>query len=140
MSIERVFIDTNILLSGLAFDGNQARVLDRGLKHEILLVLCDRVLLEARSTGVRKFPRILTSLEDFLDEAACEFVSRPEESLIERARSLVRDPKDAEILASILASNPDVALTGDKDLLTDEVKAIAPTCTCAEYLQRLKEA
>lgn len=137
MRPERVFIDTNVLLSGLAFDGKQARVPDRGLKHEVLLVLCDRVLLEARSTGIRKFPRILTSLEDFLDEAACEFVSRPEEALIERARSVVRDPKDVEILASILASKPDVALTGDKDLLTVEVKALAPVCTCAEYLARL---
>ena len=41
------------------------------------------------------------------------------------------------IFAGILLAMPDFALSGDKDLLTDEVRAIAPVCMCAEYLEKL---
>jgi predicted nucleic acid-binding protein len=83
-----------------------------------------------------KFAPYLPRLDEFLEEANYESVPEAGPQLISAAAGLVRDPDDASILASILMSKPDVALTGDKDLLTDEIRAIAPTCTCAEYLQR----
>ena len=69
-----------------------------------------------------------------------EATPQPARADVEASATLVRDPDDAPILASILLAKPDFALTGDKDLLTDEVRAVAPVCRCVEYLQGLSEA
>ncbi len=137
MSIDRVLVDTNVVLSGVLYQGNEARVLDMALRAEVRLVLAEAVVFETRSVLANKFPEKQDEFERFLQRVEAEHIPYPDDMELGEATGRVRDPKDVPILASILASKPDVALTGDKDLLTDEVKAIVPTCTCAEYLQRL---
>jgi putative PIN family toxin of toxin-antitoxin system len=140
MQPDRVFVDTNVLVSGTAFKGNERELIRMGVAGIVKLVLADAVILEARRVIRDKFPEYESGLDWVLTKADYHPVPRPSPRQITAAARLVRDPDDAAVLASILASNPDVALTGDKDLLTDEVKAIAPMCTCAEYLRRLGEA
>ena len=137
MSIRRVFIDTNVLLSGLAFGGNEATVLRLAAANQVRLVISQAVLRETRSGIDRKFPQLAGDLEDLLSKVSWESVDYPDAEAIASASRLIRDPNDAPILASIILAKPDFALTGDKDLLTDEVKAIAPVCTCADYLRSL---
>jgi putative PIN family toxin of toxin-antitoxin system len=139
MRPDRVFVDTNVLVSGIAFRGNEYDLLMLAKAGQVRLVLAEAVVLEARRIAAWKFPVRQAFLEDYLVSVKYESVPRPDELAVRRAGMLVRDPKDAPILASILASKPDIALTGDKDLLTDEVKAVAPTCRCAEYLAQRSE-
>lgn len=137
MQPERVFVDTNVLISGTVFRGNERELLRIGVAGIVKLVLADVVILEARRVIRDKFPEYEAGLDWVLSKADYDPVAKPSLRRITTAAGLVRDPNDVEVLASILASKPDVALTGDKDLLTDEVKAIVPVCTCAEYLARL---
>lgn len=140
MKLDRVFVDTNVLFSAIGFDGNEREVVGRAIDGTLRLVLSDFVIREARRVLARKSPNRLSRFEWTLTILDYELVATPLDDLLETASHLVRDPGDAKVLAAILKARPEFALTGDKDLLTDEVKAVAPTCTCAEYLQRLREA
>jgi len=131
----RVFIDTNILLSGLAFGGNETRLLRLAGDGRVRLVLSAAVLHEIRDVVNRKFPELAGDLDEFLERVSWESVDYPPPCAVESALSSVRDPDDAPILASILLAKPDFALTGDKDLLTDRIKGIVPMCRCAEFLR-----
>lgn len=134
MPPESVFVDTNVLLSGLMFRGNEARVLELAVRGRVRLVVSQLVLREARDVLQAKFSNHVRVLDAYLDLVEYELVEDPTPEFMSRASSLLRDPGDAPILAAILDSKPDRALTGDKDLLTDAVRAVAPMQTCAEYL------
>jgi len=139
MSIQRVFLDANIIVSGLAFDRKEARILELADAGRIRLVLAEQVLIEARNTlEGRKFGLPKGVVDGLLAGLDYELLPPPSPETVTAARLLVRDPDDAPILASIILAKPDVALTGDKDLLTDEVKAVAPVRRCAEYLALLE--
>jgi len=136
MSRPRAFVDTNVLVSGLLFRGNESRILVMAADGELQLVLSVAVVREARRVFREKFPSQIHVIETFLAEADYESFAEPGGPEIAAAAGLVRDPGDAPILAGILQSKPDVALTRDKDLLTEEIRRIAPVMTRTEYLGR----
>ena len=136
MRPHRVFVDTNVLISGLLFRGNEARVLTLGAQGIVTLVIPVSVIEEARGVFRQKFANRIGVLEEFILGVQYEDAPHPSESDLTVAARLVRDPDDVPILAGILLAEPDFALTGDRDLLTDEVKAVAPVCRCAEYLRK----
>ncbi len=136
MRPHRVFVDTNVLISGLLFRGNEARVLTLGAQGIVTLVIPVSVIEEARGVFRQKFANRIGVLEEFILGVQYEDAPHPSESDLTVAARLVRDPDDVPILAGILLAEPDFALTGDRDLLTDEVKAVAPVCRCAEYLDK----
>lgn len=140
MSVDRVFVDTNVLISGLIFrHGNEAALLELADRGLVSVVLSGRVMSEAQDVFDDKFADRVHVLAEFLARGRYELAPHPGNADLEVAARLVRDEDDVIILAAILASKPDVALTGDKDLLTDEIKAIAPVCRCAEYLDQRAE-
>lgn len=137
MPLDRVFIDTNILVSAAVFTGNERTLIDLALQGQFRALLSNYVIQEARRVVGVKFPPSATRLEYLLEAMDYELVPGPPPSLSSFAGSIVRDVGDVAVLAAILLAKPDVALTGDKDLLTDEVRAIAPVRTCADYLRSL---
>ena len=109
----RVFTDTNILVSSLAFGGFSGRLVDLLLeKHEVFV--SPQVLSELKRNMVVKFDweagEVDSFIRDFLTVA--NLVSPPFER-----KFPVRDPDDIDILAAAVKSNSDVLVTGDKDLL-----------------------
>ena len=138
MRLERVFLDSNVLVSAIISHGNENAVLELALDGKIRVVVSEFVLGEVRRVIGEKFPQRLRRMEEALFQLEHELVATADPLLTARAAALVRDPGDVEVLAGILASKPDVALTGDKDLLTDEVRAVAPTRRCEEYLESLE--
>ena len=139
MQLERVFIDTNVLISAVIFEGNERELLHFALDGRIKPIFSTKVLDEARRIFEVKFPRHLHRLQLELSLIDYVLISNPDPSYIDIAKGMVRDPGDIEILSAILAAKPDCAVTGDKDLLTDEIKAIAPVCRCADYLREHPE-
>ncbi|MEM1041199.1 MAG: putative toxin-antitoxin system toxin component, PIN family [Bacteroidota bacterium] len=118
----RVFLDTNVLVSGFATRGLSADVV-RHVMAEHDLVLAEVVLTELRRVLLDKFglpARRVGEIEVLLRRYPVE--PRPTEPTgIE-----VRDIDDAWVLASALAAEAEVLVTGDKDLLDvqDEVDAL----------------
>jgi len=123
---------------GLALYGNEAHLLELADSGIIRILISSKVLKEARYVLEDKFNMPVDIVDGLLDGLVYELAGVPGTEAVEIADKLVRDPKDAIILASILTSKPDIALTGDKDLLTDEVRAVAPVCRCSDYLKKLK--
>jgi uncharacterized protein len=109
----RVFLDTNVLVSGLATRGLCTDVVRLAIEHHEL-VTAEVVLDEL----VRVLTRKLKMRQDTVDG----YVALLREYDIEpRPESLpligVRDRADLPVLAAALSAGADVLVTGDKDLL-----------------------
>lgn len=135
MRLDRVFVDTNVLISGLVFAGNEFDLLEMARVGTIRLVLAEAVIEEARRVISRRFPEMRDILERFLESADYDWVDRPDQEAIQSASVVLRDPDDAEIVASAMLAEPTVMITGDKDLLTGDVRRVVPACRCADYLR-----
>ncbi len=109
----RVFLDTNVLVSGFATRGLSADVV-RLLLTEHELLTSEIVLSEIRRVLGEKFgvpAERVSDIEALLRRYHVE--PRPEiSSPVE-----VRDPDDELVLASAIAANAEILITGDKDLL-----------------------
>jgi uncharacterized protein len=139
MSVPRVLIDTNVLLSGLIWNGNESHLLEMATSGDIRLLIPKFVINEARRVLAAKFPVHAHLLDEALNLLDYEVLASPSSHELESAQAVLRDPNDAEVLASIIESRPDYAVTGDKDLLTADVRAIFPTCTCVDFLRQVTD-
>jgi putative PIN family toxin of toxin-antitoxin system len=109
----RVFLDTNILVSAFATRGLSSDVFRHVLaEHTLVTGEVDlRELRRALRLKLKLPSRVVDSIERLLREY--EVVPKPPKP----ADVDVRDPDDRWIVASALAANADVLVTGDRDLL-----------------------
>ena len=109
----RVFLDTNVVVSGFA---------TRGLSSDVVrLLMADHELLTSEVV-LEETQRVLTEKFGVPEERAdeierllcqCHVEPVPETGpLVE-----VRDPDDEVVLASALSAEAEILITGDKDLL-----------------------
>lgn len=77
--------------------------------------------MEFRDILKRKAPKYLPDAEVLLAELAYELIPA-----VDYAEKLIRDTKDQPILNAAIVFNVDIILTGDKDLLSLEIKR--PKC------------
>jgi len=113
-------MDSNVLVSGIVFHGNEHRILRLAEDGVIRLVLSDLILFETRRAIRVKFRGLDGLLDLFLSRLQYELIS--EDSImerLERCRGILRDGKDAHVLASVLLENPDYVITGDRVLRED---------------------
>lgn len=118
----RVFLDTNVLVSGFATRGLSADVIRLLLtEHDLLtseIVLSEtrRVLHEKLGVPAERVNEIEGLLRRYHVEPTPK-VNSPVE---------VRDPDDELVLASAIAAEAEILITGDKDLLdvANQVEAL----------------
>lgn len=108
----RVVLDTNIIVSGLNFDGgNEARILDLGLAKQFDLYLSPFILAEVASVLPRKFDwdnhSIRTTLET-LQAVATIVESPPPPDAVSTNRA------DDRVLACAAGVSADYLVTGDR--------------------------
>jgi uncharacterized protein len=121
----KVFLDTNVLVSGFATRGLCADVIRLVLAEhklitaEVVLTELKRVLKQKIHLPGEQIQEILTFLESQTVQ------SKP----ISPSSIPVRDEDDQWVLASALAAKADVLVTGDKDLLdvANEVRGLTIT-------------
>jgi putative PIN family toxin of toxin-antitoxin system len=109
----RVFLDTNVLVSAFATRGLCADVVRLVLAEHTLLT-GEVVISELRRALQRrlKLPsELIDSIEEFLRNY--EVVPKPAAP----AQVDIRDPEDRWVLASAMAAEADLLVTGDHDLL-----------------------
>lgn len=139
----RVFLDTNILISGIFFEGNESKILDL---VEIDLVTSEDVIDELHEVVHKK----LKYLKDRTFEIAMQELNRAVSdiavirrtdyhSLTAKAHRLITHKKDVPILAAVLFAKPDCFLTGDAHFFTDKVRAVVPVMTAKEFLEAIKK-
>jgi putative PIN family toxin of toxin-antitoxin system len=136
----RVFIDTNTLVSGLLFAGNEAKLLNLALDEKIKLVMSEQVVEETKRTLVEKFmlnPAISSVVVVGWSKVA-EIVEAPREEA-KKFRGLV-GAKDAKILAAALKSKADFFISGDRSFHQEKIKRMINVVTTRQFLRKLAKA
>lgn len=116
----RVFIDTNILLSGNAFPRWPYEVLQHALDGDYQLMLCPLVIKQAREHMRERFPQHLPRFDKFLQEAEYELVPDPTQEEIDANQNLVRDLSDVAIALAAISAKADFLVSEDKDLTVED--------------------
>lgn len=139
----RIFLDTNILVSGIFFDGNESKILDL---VEADLFTCEDAVDELHKVVHKK----LKYLKDRTLGIAMLEVNRAVSDLtilkrasysrfLQDADRLIMHKKDVPILAAVLSLKPDYFLTGDAHFSADEVKKAIRVMTAKDFLDSLKK-
>ena len=131
----RVCLDTNVLVAAFATRGLCADVL-RTVLAEHDLVIGDVILIELRRTLATKFklpPDRIGSVEAVL--ASVPVIPKP----VAPSELAIRDPADRWILATAVAGQADVLVTGDRDLLDIRKDAPLPVLDPREFWQFLRD-
>jgi uncharacterized protein len=113
----RVVLDTNVLVSGLAYPGSVPGRIVSVWRQGGLDVVLSRYILDEMSRVLPRLTRIELSpneIRDLVDSFMflvdiVEPDAAPDMSL--------RDPSDQQVLGTLLSSKADYLITGDKDLL-----------------------
>jgi len=136
----RVLIDTNILLSGLFFEGNEEKILNAFRLGKIQLIIPEHVLTEAKRNIQKKGTKLgnqeeaLRTLESIIQNAKIVPISTYY-SNFEKAKEMIRDPEDAPILAAVLSAEHDYFVSGDKDF---QVLGLPTHVSTRELLNKIK--
>jgi putative PIN family toxin of toxin-antitoxin system len=137
----KVFVDTNVLIAGVAsVTGASAAVLDLCEAEILQMVVSRQVLVEADRNFSAKLPNLVIQFRRFIQNLAPLMVEDPPAKAIEKAASLV-DRKDAAILAAATEAEADYLITLDKKhFLKREVRNNTPliVCTPAEFLRNFE--
>lgn len=133
----RVFLDTNVLVAGLASrTGASAAILDLGEAEEIVIVLSRQVLVEADRVILAKFPHLIDRYRLFLKNLAPLLADDPEPSAVTAAAQVIH-PDDAPILAAAKHEAIDYLVTlNTRHFTSPQVRAFlaVPIVTPAEFL------
>lgn len=130
----RVVLDTNVLVSGLAYPGSVPGRIVTAWRQGALEVVLSRYILDEMVRVLPRLPRVWLSSAEIRDLAdSFMFLADIVEPSAARDAQL-RDEADQAVLQTLLASNANRLITGDKDLL-----ALAdryPIVTPAEFWAR----
>ncbi len=134
----RVVLDTSTLVSGIAWEGEPARILNALLEGQHALVTSAALLAEF--TRVLQYHKLRKVRTHPLLPAVLEWLFRPEHLVVpsERVDTIKADPADNLVLEAALAGRAEVVVTGDHDLLQLKefrgVRIVSPRVFTARYL------
>jgi putative PIN family toxin of toxin-antitoxin system len=129
--VSRVVLDTNILVSGVAFPkGPPGRLLALWRAGDLVVVLSHYILKET----ARVLPRVSSPAFDPVDVPQIVDIFAGLAEMVVPSMVLIpelRDPADQPVLGTLIASGAAYLITGDKDLLALAKKY--PIVTPAEF-------
>ncbi|MBD2653256.1 putative toxin-antitoxin system toxin component, PIN family [Synechocystis sp. FACHB-383] len=135
----KVVLDTNLWLSAWLWQGLPKELIELAKKGEVCSCTSLEILQELKKVlSYRKLQKRLAILsltsEDIL-------IGMQEISVIFPIQPLevpeLRDPKDAMVLATAIASQADAIISGDSDLLILETYQNIPILTAKQFLDSL---
>ncbi|WP_233215958.1 putative toxin-antitoxin system toxin component, PIN family [Trinickia symbiotica] len=110
-------LDTNVLVSGLAYPASVPGRIVGAWRQGGLDVVLSRYILDETARVLPRLSRIQLSASDIRDlTESLMFLADIVEPVAGHEVAL-RDPADQPVLATLLASQADYLITGDKDLL-----------------------
>lgn len=134
MAALRVVLDTNVLVSGLAYPANIPGRLLAAWRQGSLQVVLSRYILDEMIRVLPRLPRITMTTAEIRDLAdSLMFLA----DIVEPASGIEEtlcDAADQQVLATLRAAKADYLVTGDKDLLA--LAGQYPILTPAEFWAR----
>ncbi len=138
----KVFVDTNILLSGIFFEGNESSILDL---VEVKLITSEDAVDELRRVVKKKLKYLKERTFEIglaeTEKALSDIVIIPKAKYshkLKEAETQMAYKKDIPILAAVLHVKPDYFLTGDAHFFTDNSKSIVNVITAGDFLAKIK--
>jgi predicted nucleic acid-binding protein len=138
----KVFVDTNILISGIFFEGNEANILDM---VELDLITSEDVVVELQRVVKKKLKYLKERTFEIAlvetEKALTDIVVIPRTKYnhkLREAELLIKHKKDIPILAAVLYVKPDYFLTGDAHFLVDSIKKYVNVITARDFLAKIK--
>jgi len=137
----RVFLDTNVLISGVASrSGASAAILDLGEAEEIVIVLSRQVLVEADRVFLAKFPHLVERYRAFIKNLAPLLADDPPAPAVKEAAQVIH-ADDAPILAAAKRETIEYLVTlNTRHFATRQVRTFlaVPIVTPAEFLEAFR--
>jgi putative PIN family toxin of toxin-antitoxin system len=134
VSALRVVLDTNILVSAIAYPGSIPGRIFSAWQAGQLNVVLSRYILDEMVRVLPRFARVKLSASEVRD-LADSFMFRAEMVEPDAVREAsLRDEADAPVLGTLLSAKADYLITGDKDLLALAVKY--PIVTPAAFWEK----
>ena len=119
ITLKKVVLDTNTLISGILWDGNEARVIEEAENNKVQLFISQKLLQELEGVLKReKFTRKLEGKESTVEQVVAKIALIA--TLIEPAKKIniiKDDPDDNRVLECAVTAKADVIISGDKHLL-----------------------
>ncbi len=126
----KVVLDTNILISAIAFGGKPEEVLNLVLDEKIIAVTSPILLAEFQEVYNKNFPLKFVDFELTLERIEEIFkMVKPKRSL-----KIVRDEDDNRVLEAAVEGFCKFIITGDKDLLDLENYQNIKIVTAEQFL------
>jgi putative PIN family toxin of toxin-antitoxin system len=136
MSVSKILIDTNILISAAySSKGAPRQAFDKAVSSQSFhCMICEQTLEEFWRIANRKFSERIGDFESFMAQALLmmELVPVPVETY--SAEKEIRDVNDRPILRAAINAGAHILLTGDKDFTTSTV-AQPKIMTAVQFLQ-----
>lgn len=131
----KVVLDTNILISAIAFGGKPKNVLDLVLEEKIIAITSPILLAEFKEIYRKKFPLLEEDFELTIKNIEEIFwILQPTKTL-----DLLRDNDDNRVLEAALEGKCDYIVTGDKDLLELKSYKTIQIVTAEQFLKIQEE-
>lgn len=135
----RVVLDTNIVASGLLWNGAPARLIDAALADEVELCTSRILLVElARILQRAKFSKAISATGSSAEDLVMGYAELA--TLVTPmpiSPAILRDPDDDHVLACALTAGADLIVSGDKHLLEIKSYQNIPIITAAEAVKSL---
>lgn len=118
-----VFLDANVIYSGLLYKGNENTILELGRLGLCELVTNDYVMRELDAVFGKKIPlnrEEIRAVESYLNRCVT-LVENPTPAAVRFFCRILSDKKDAPVAAGAMESSCDILATGDAELLSAKV-------------------
>lgn len=85
--MSKLFIDTNILISAIVFDGNELDVIIESVNRGDEAFISDHITEEATRVILKKFPDYIEIFENFIETSEIKIIER--EYILIRSKKLI---------------------------------------------------
>lgn len=137
--MKKVVLDTNTLISGLLWDGNEARIIEKAENKEIRLFISPVLIEELGGVLKReKFCKRLEGKEYTVDKAVSKIALIA--TLIEpthKINLIKEDPEDNRVLECAVSAKVDVIVSGDSHLLDLKDYSGIDIITAREFIKQI---
>lgn len=118
-----VFLDTSVVLSGLASPTGGSRKLFEAALVKKLNLLVTYLVVEEASRNLEKLDLESSALQKLFEEGILKLKPNPPEELIRKFDTLTKDPDDAHVLSGAVLSGAQALVSLDKKgIVTSTIK------------------
>lgn len=136
--MKKVVLDTNALISGLLWEGNEATIIEKAEKKEIQLFISPKILKELEGVLKReKFTKRLKDKEYTVEKAVAKIALIA--TLIEpniNISEIKEDPDDNRVLECAVSADVDFIISGDNHLLSLKRYSGIAIITASEFIKK----